>query len=180
MKGKHITARTITSIVFCSSILYCQFHSDDGPSYQLFFINDYRNVIFFLTGDINIKNKSLQLEYEPRSSDNTRVNVIIGEVIGHFKEIKVLDSLEIVPEQLKYREKSKIKEFNVRNLRKGIKLIVWINDVIPERTNFIHLDKLTILERAKAIYLEQQRLAIFGIDKGEKALLIEAARNCEE
>lgn len=171
----------IVIIFFTITSSFGQTIDHESLPYQIFFINNTNSSIFMLTSNIDFNSKTLEILYLPKNNSNdTIVHINVGEIIGDFENLKVLDSIEIKPQSLKDGEKFKRTIVPIHNVDKGIKIVLWEEKGNSGNLKNIPFDKSSILERAGAISSEQTRLALFGINTNSKELFIEVCRNQEE
>lgn len=149
--------------------------------YQIIIINNYYSGMFIEMANINIKNKSLEIEYLQRDIGRVKeIEFKVGEVTQYYDDIKVLKTIKIENKDFDPNQYILKKEFDLQEFKEGMIIVLWVGDVIPSYKNFVSLTKEQLLERAMAIRWEQDRLSNVLSDKGSAALKYEVTRNYEE
>lgn len=163
--------------LICPSFGEANVHS---KSYQIILINNYYSGIFMETANIDTKNQTIEINYLPWSpSEVTNIELNVGEIIGFYKDIKIIQTNVIENIDLKPKQNYITKIFSLKEFEKGMFVVLWVGNLIPSYNNFTPLTKDQLLERAKAIRWEQDRLTNVFSDMGTEELKKEVTRNFE-
>jgi hypothetical protein len=99
---------------------------------QIYFINDYYTGMLFLTANVDIKTKMIEIEYEPTEINRVKlIEFSIGNIQGDLEDIKILKNFTIENRAIKEKETTIKQRFSISNFKTGMKIVLWVNKVNP-------------------------------------------------
>ncbi|NLY75357.1 MAG: hypothetical protein GX075_08630 [Firmicutes bacterium] len=146
-------------------------------SYKIYLINTYYSGLLLETANIDKKNKTIEINYQPSNPDSiNQIELSIGEIIGTFKDIRIIQTVTIENRRLALKERYIQEIFPLKEFKEGMTIIIWVKNVTSKFNDFIPLKKEQLLERAHAIWWEQYRLT--NMESAD--IYSEVTRNYEE
>lgn len=148
-----------------------------SKSYKLYLINTYYSGLFLETANINKRNRTIEINYQPSDFESVKfIELNIGEIIGTFKDIRIIQTIEIENRLLAPKQRYIQATYPLKEFKEGMTVILWVGNVTSKFENFIPFKKEQLLERAHAIWWEQYRLT--NMESAE--IYSEVTRNYEE
>ena len=146
-------------------------------SYKIYLINTYYSGLFLETANIDKKNQTIEINYQPSGSDSIQfIELSIGEIIGTFKDIRIIQTIKIENRRLALKQRYIQEIYPLKEFKEGMTVILWVGNVTSKLDNFISLKKEQLLERAHAVCWEQERLT----NMRSADIYSEVTRNYEE
>lgn len=162
-------------LLFLGAILGRDFAKADGPSSQIILINHVKTDCVLISGMIDTKQHTFQLEYLANARKDKSLYVHIAESINEFTDIKMIGSFRI---PLNLQKLFGNATYSNVNLTKGKIYIVWSTE--SQVINLSSSEKKSLLERAEATLAEQYRLVYIGAYKSVDEMVDETGKNYEE
>jgi hypothetical protein len=182
--SKSLGVILITVVIFSSICFGSEGNSNYqfGPPYKMYIVNRYaRGGVILLTGNIDLDTKTLNLKYAPYPG---KLEINVGEIIGDFENIKLLNTFNLeIPDITNKPVGNQIIKFNIPEFKKGMTSVIWINKLVSKYAKLDSIDNKEVLETAKNIQLEHERLILISLDKNMQSfdeVISEIERNQDE
>lgn len=142
-------------------------------SHQIIIINQLKTSCTLMSGEIDVKKHTLQLEFYNHAAIKTSPQyVCVAESIKEFSDLRMIDSYKISLDKMGSINQA---SFSNTDFTKGKTYIMWINDT-PIKT-LSSDQKMILLEKAKAILAEQNRLICIEVYKSIDEMVNEVGKN---